>query len=341
MPKYHASSVGLLERLPLHRDQAWVGYAVAAVITFIAWGGRTLLLGVLPPGYPFLTYFPGVIITAFFFGRASGVTAGILGGLCAVYFFLPPFHSFTLTHESTLPLVFFALVVALCIYLITLLQRAAHALVRERDANLRLAETRRLLFHELQHRVSNNLQVVGALLSAQKRRVSEEAARTALDEAANRLTVIGRISRELYRADGGRAELAEFLPHLADAVLEAAGRNDIDCRFSLPSGLLLDPDRAIPLALVFTEAMANAIEHGYPDGSGAVHVAVVRTDTQHLTLTVTDDGLGIPPDFDLERADSVGLRIASQLARQLGGHFSLGPTPAGTGARARLEIPAA
>jgi two-component sensor histidine kinase len=340
MPHYSASSIGFIERLPLWRERRWLGYALALAGGGVALLARMAIAPLLPPGYPYLTFLPAIAISAFLFGVGPGVACALLCGVLALYFFVPPYGSLLVTQDALFATLFFAIVCLLFITLIAWLQKATAALAHERDANVRLAETRRLLFHELQHRVSNNLQVVGALIAAQRRKVTDDAARTALDEAANRLTVIGRISRELYRPDGGRAELGDFLPHLATAVLEASGRSDIDCHFSLPPGLLLDPDRAVPLALVFTEAMANAIEHGYPDSGGTVEISVTRPDATHVALAVEDRGRGIAPGFNLDRADSVGLRIAGQLARQLGGHFSLGAGGDGRGARAALVIPA-
>lgn len=339
MPHYSASPASFIERLPLWRDRPWRGYAGALAAVGVALPLRMAINPLLPPGYPYLTFLPAIALSAFLFGVGPGIACAMLCGMLALYFFVPPYGTLVVSRDSLFATLFFVIVCLLLITLIAWLQKAAGALARERDANVRLAETRRLLFHELQHRVSNNLQVVGALIAAQRRKVTDEAARAALDEAANRLTVIGRISRELYRPDGGRAELAEFLPRLATAVLEASGRADIDCRFALPQGLLLDPDRAVPLALVFTEAMANAIEHGYPDAGGPVQISVTRPDAAHIALAVEDQGRGIAPGFDLDRADSVGLRIAARLALQLGGSFALGAGSGGHGARASLVIP--
>jgi two-component sensor histidine kinase len=71
-----------------------------------------------------------------------------------------------------------------------------------------LADTRELLFRELQHRVSNNLQVAAGLLTMQKRQLTDVSEKTALDEAAGRLALIGRISRQLYDPSGPRSLLS-------------------------------------------------------------------------------------------------------------------------------------
>src|SRR6185295_3575503 len=109
------------------------------------------------------------------------------------YVFIPPFHSFALAPGTLLSLGFYTLVVSIDITLVHWMQRANGWLVGERERSRQLVEQRELLFRELQHRVSNNLQVVAALLALQKRDVTDERARLALDEASRRLALIGKI----------------------------------------------------------------------------------------------------------------------------------------------------
>ena len=329
-----------LERLPLATRRPWIGYGVGAALAGVALAIRLLLAGILPSGFPFLTFFPAVVTTAFLFGRGPGIWCAALSGFAAWYFLLPPVGTLTLDVGNAMALAFYVLVVAVDLFLIDLSQRFAKDILRERETNRKLAETRQLLFRELQHRVSNNLQVIGALLSAQRRRVTDPEARSAIEEAATRLTVIGQISRELYLPDGGQADMAAFLQRLIDAVLDANGRRDVECKLDAPEGLTLVPDQAVPLALVLTEALSNALEHGLPDRAGMVHISLQKEGLTRLILSVEDNGAGLPAGFSLETADQLGLRIAGQLAKQLGGHFTLGPRSDGAGARATLTVAA-
>lgn len=330
----------LLESLPMAVSQPWVGYGAAVALTAVALGIRLMFAGVLPSGFPFLTFFPAVVLTAFLFGRGPGIACAILSGVAAWYYLLPPFGTFAIDIGNGMAMAFYVLVVAVDLFLIDLSQRFAKEILRERETNRQLAETRQVLFRELQHRVSNNLQVIGALLSAQRRRVTDPEARLAIEEAATRLTVIGQISRELYLPDGGQADMAEFLRRLIDAVLQASGRSDVTCSLNVPPALTLAPDQAVPLALVMTEALSNALEHGLPARAGVVVVSLKQDGPDRLVLSVEDDGHGLPPGFSLEAADQLGLRIAGQLAKQLGGSFSLAPRAAGAGTCATLTVAA-
>ncbi|NWK98409.1 histidine kinase [Sphingobium lactosutens] len=343
MRECQSSTLGFAERLPLNRDRPWIGYLVTVVAIGIAFVVREAVDSLVPAGfYPFLAFVPVVAACAFLFGPRQGLLAATLGGALAYYFFLPPQNSLTITRNAAIGVGLYVCIGIAFVYIVALLQRALAALRAERDHSIMLAETRRLLFHELQHRVSNNLQVIGALISLQRREIENEDARAALDAASSRLAIVGRICRELYRADGKHANLPEFLPGLTGAVFEAAGRDDIHCSFDLPRDLALNPDRAVPFALMFTEAIANAIEHAYPYSGGPVKVTGTHSnaDGQRLVLTIDDEGKGLPIDFDLDAGESMGLRIAAKLARQLGGEFSLEPGLNGKGARARITMPA-
>lgn len=325
-----------VERLPLVLRRPWQAYGLTTLLCLTAFALRSAVVAWLPIGYPFVSFFPAVILSSFLFGVRPGIYAGVLCGLLSWYFFIPPRMTFAINPGVVLALGFYAIVVAVDIALIHFMQRANYNLAVERERSRALAENRELLFHELQHRVSNNLQVVAAMLSLQRRHVDHELARRALDDASARLALVGRISRALYNPSGEGQNIQAFLKTLTADVVEASGRDDIAVMVDAPGDLILEPDVAVPLALIVTEAVSNAIEHGLPHRGGTIHVGLDMSG-EAISLKVTDDGRGIAPDFDLGRA-SLGLRIASALAGQLNGRFSLQPASQG-GAVARLDLP--
>ena len=327
----------MIERLPLDR-LSWpfrLGWTVAIVaVMFLArWSATPWLL----TRFPLTAFTPAVIVVAFVFGARMGVVAMIVSLVVARYAFMEPVHAFTLTSSSAIALAFFVLTAGVAIVLVHWMQQANRALTIERVTSERLAATRELLFRELQHRVSNNLQVVAGLLALQKRRVHDAEARAALDEAVRRLTVIGRISRQLYDPSGDSRDLAGFLERLAEDVIDASGRGDIICAVNCEAGIALTPDHAVPLALIVAEAVANAIEHGLSDRTGRIDIVVAQGDARMLSIEVRDDGGALPADFALAGQDSLGLSIATMLARQIGGAFTL---HGGAMTVARLVMPA-
>lgn len=326
-----------VERLPLVPGHPVYAYGLTLLFCIAGLALRYGAEGVLPGGYPFVTFFPVVILSSFLFGVRPGIFAGIICGILSWYFFIPPFRTFTFNPGVGAAMLFYTGVVVVDIVLIHFMQRANYHLAVERERSRSLAETRELLFHELQHRVSNNLQVVAAMLALQRRHVDHDVARRALDDAASRLAVVGRISRALYDPAGQGQDMAAFLTTLVEDVMEASGRTDIIVRISAPSDLKLDPEVTVPLALIVAESVSNAIEHGLSDGAG--HITVdLSTGEDAMCLRIGDNGRGLSPDFTLGQGESLGLRIAHALAGQLGGRFSLIPAISG-GAIAQLDLP--
>jgi two-component sensor histidine kinase len=327
-----------VERLPLVLRRPIYAYLLSVFFCGIALALRLSAQRFLPIGYPFVSFFPAVILSTFLFGRRPGIFSAILCGLLSWYFFIPSSPQGGFDGAVVLALIFYAAVVAVDIALIHLMQRANFNLAVERERSRALAENRELLFHELQHRVSNNLQVVAAMLSLQRRHVDHELAARALEDAAGRLALVGRISRALYDPSDEGQDLHAFLTKLTADVVQASGREDISVSVSAPPGLTLESHVAVPLALIVAEAVSNAIEHGLPHRGGSIDVTL-EDSSGALSLKIADDGRGIAPDFEIDKGSSIGLRIASALAVQLSGKFGLHPRPEG-GALVRLDLPA-
>ena len=335
-----SNSGGWTERFPIIRLPLAGELAVAVAATAIATGARWLLDGLLPPGFPFLTYFPVVIVTAFVLGSRVGGFTAILSGGVAWYLFLPPVQSFQLSLHRSVAMLFYAFITATEVTLVHWMQRSNSSLVLARETNARLAETRSLLFRELQHRVSNNLHMVSALLTVQRRQIDDPQAKVALDEASRRLSLVGRISRQLYDPSGGAQALMPFLDQLARDIIESSGRSDVRHLVHGDTQAQLDPEAAIPLALVVAEAVANAIEHGFAGRDDCeLHIRLAQTADKHLSIEIEDNGHGLPAGFVLGGSESLGLKIATMLAGQLGGRFSLSPSTGPSGTLARLELP--
>lgn len=334
-----------LEKLPLLGARPVVRYALAAALSV----GACLLRGALdpwfPPGFPFLTFFPAVILSAFVLGRGPGILSAILCGLMAWYYFIPPFYSFGIARGTITALVFYLAVVVVDITLVHWMQNANHRLRRERershalaDTSARLAERNELLFRELQHRVSNNIQMVGAMLTLHRRGVDSDLAKKALDDAAARIGLIGRIQRQLYDIDGKDTDLVAFVQALVNDLAESDGRTRIRYHVAVAPGVVLHPDALIPFALILSEAVANATEHGFAGvDTGLIRIALER-EGDGVVLRVSDDGAGLPARFAVADSTSLGLKIALGLARQLEGTFDVLPEGGG-GTTSVLTIP--
>lgn len=326
----------LLERLPLMREQPWRRYAATLALVAAA---VLIRLAFSFGGFPFITAFPAVLVAAFLFGARAAILTAVAAGALSIWLFIPPGLAAPTVSQSSLPAAFYLLTCALIISLIHWMQTAHARLSEERRRSAALAENRELLFRELQHRVSNNLQVVAALLALQKRHVADDDARAALDEASRRLGLIGRIHRQLYEPTGERIGMAPFLRQLAADVVDSAGAPGTRLKLEVDEALDLNADAAISVALIVSEALSNAVEHGLCGAAdGTIRLAMAQTGEGGILIEVADDGPGLPDGFAPDQSPSLGLRIASTLARQLGGTFEV---VSADGAIARLTLPRA
>jgi two-component sensor histidine kinase len=312
------SSWAFERRSPLFR---W-GFAAASFAA--AAGLRFALDGQLPPGFPFLTFFPAIILTAFFAGLVEAVVIAVAAGVTAWFYFLEPVRSFALDGHSLLALGFFTLIVATDIFLVYLAHVAIARLRAPEERTRALAEARELMFMELQHRVSNHLQVVSSLLKFQRRGVTDPEAQRALDEASARLALVARIQRQLHDPASQTIDIARFLREMARDIVEAAGAGDrVEVQVEAQP-LTVEAQQAVPFGLVATELLSNAVEHGFADGrSGTIRVALSQDGDGGVTLRVCDTGRGLPEGFDLEGEPGLGMTIARQFSEQLGGRLSL------------------
>jgi len=297
------------------------GYVFAAIMALAAWALRYALNDWFPPGFPYLTFFPAVVVTAYFAGLRPAVLCAVLSGVAAWYFFIPPYQSFQVSFPTAVALTFYAFVVAVDIFFIDGMRKALRQLEEERGRYAALAESRDLLYRELHHRVSNNIQVVGSLLRLQASRQADEDARHALVEAGSRIEVIAEIQRQLHNAVGDPAPFQAFAEGVLAAAAAAAGSR---VALTVEGGEEpLHPDQATPVTLVMLESFNNALEHGFGEaGEGRVVVRLEQGLGDHV-LTVRDNGRGPPPTFDPAASESLGLRIVRAMAQQLGGRFEM------------------
>jgi two-component sensor histidine kinase len=177
---------------------------------------------------------------------------------------------------------------------------------------------------EIHHRVKNNLQTVAALLRLQARRVSLPEARAALEESVRRVSSIAVVHETLSGTLDESVRFDEIADRIAAMVTEVAAPEGVRLVRRGSFGTL-PAEVATPLAMVVTELLQNAVEHGYGESSGGlVELRVVRTEGG-LRVQVVDDGRGLPADFRLDDSDRLGLQIVRTLVEtELGGRLTLG-----------------
>lgn len=198
--------------------------------------------------------------------------------------------------------------------------------VNERTAQLKrslseqadLLTEKDVLLKEIHHRVKNNLQVVSGLLELQSKNLEDEAARDALREGRNRVRSIALIHQNLYRfEDLGSIELKRFIDDLCGEI--SGVYKKVALHIDVPS-LPLDIDTAVPIGLILNELLTNSFKYAFGAGSaGEVSIRVRALAPGRYEMSYADNGPGLPADFDIARATTLGIQLIHDLARQIGG----------------------
>jgi two-component sensor histidine kinase len=208
--------------------------------------------------------------------------------------------------------------------------------LRRRDREL---VTKDATIREIHHRVKNNLQTVAALLRLQARRIDVPEGREALEEAVRRVGSIAIVHETLSQAFDEFVDFDDVADRLRVMVAEVSSTGASVRTVREGSFGTLTAEVATPLAMVLTEVLQNAVEHGFRDGEGTVVLAAQRL-VGRLRVCVDDDGVGLPEGFDLDGSTSLGLSIVRTLVEsELDGQLEMGPAPGG-GTRVVLDIPA-
>ena len=196
---------------------------------------------------------------------------------------------------------------------------ALQASLHEKDA----------LLKEVHHRVKNNLQVVTSLLRIESRRSTVPALRTVLGDMQARIGAMALLHESLYRSGVFAAlDLGAYLTKLAhESFRTLAPDNDrVALRLALDS-VQVGMDQAMPCGLLVNELIANALKHAFPEqrlGELQIELHVVGKGPL-WRLRISDNGVGLPQDFQHRCDRSLGLQLVAELARQLAGTFETGP----------------
>ena len=183
--------------------------------------------------------------------------------------------------------------------------------------------TKDATIREIHHRVKNNLQTVSALLRLQARRIEDPGASAALNEAVRRIASIALVHETLSNSRDSSVAFDDVLDSLVTHALELSPRmNELRIDRTGQFGSL-EPRIATPLALVITELIHNALEHGLAQEGLALGIHVSSTASE-FSVTISDDGVGFPEDFDISTSPNLGLQIVRTLTEnELRGNLSL------------------
>jgi two-component sensor histidine kinase len=181
------------------------------------------------------------------------------------------------------------------------------------------------MIQEIHHRVKNNMQTIASLLRLQARRAESDEVRQALAEGITRILSVAVIHEFLAHQDARLINIRDVSQRIIAMFHEGVVARAKGIRIDLRGpNIYLPTQPATVCALVINELLQNALEHGFERDEGGVVTVRLQDDGDQITLSVDDDGVGLPPDFDLSLATSLGLQIVRTLATSdLKGRFEL------------------
>jgi two-component sensor histidine kinase len=204
----------------------------------------------------------------------------------------------------------------------------------------------RNLMAEANHRIANSLAVLSALVKRQAvelddaRPLSRSEVRRLLDDVRGRVDAVARLHRTLSSpAAGTSLELGGYLHDLASELVSSlSSPNAVSLHFMCELGCRLEPARALYVGLIVCELITNSLKYAHPAGVHGEIMVRCRREPAGLMIDVSDDGVGLPENFDIGCKGSSGLDLMRSLAQQIGATLVF--EDGGLGFRCAIHVPA-
>ncbi|MDO8895136.1 PAS domain S-box protein [Nitrosomonas sp.] len=192
---------------------------------------------------------------------------------------------------------------------------------KQQEEQLKAALKEKDLFlAEIHHRVKNNLQIIDSLLGMQSDLLFNSTAISVLKESQNRVKSMALIHQILYESsDFSRVDFSSVTQSLVDSLSTSYAIDTSRIRINIDvDQVFLSIDTSIPLGLILNELCSNAMKYAFPEnGSGNINITLKHLNSEILQVLITDNGIGIPEELDIENIASLGLQLVHLLSEQI------------------------
>ncbi|MGC9516222.1 MAG: sensor histidine kinase [Methanomicrobiales archaeon] len=182
-----------------------------------------------------------------------------------------------------------------------------------------------MLLGEIHHRVKNNLQIISSLLNLQSMHIKDPQDKDLFTESQNRVKSMAIIHEKLYQSQNfTKINLKDYTNSLVKDIMGTYMIDPDQIKIDINAeNIELNLETAIPSGLIINELITNSIKHAFPDGQeGKIDVYFEKKDNKYI-LKIADNGVGFPPNLDLENAQTLGLELVNNLIKQLDGSIEL------------------
>ncbi|MBL4709857.1 MAG: PAS domain S-box protein, partial [Flavobacteriales bacterium] len=182
-----------------------------------------------------------------------------------------------------------------------------------------------ILLKEVHHRVKNNMQVISSILNLQSSYVTDQRVLDALRESQNRIRAMASIHERLYRTKNlSDIKFSSYIKDLAESLVNTyeLSNTSVKLVFSLDE-VFLSLNTAIPCGLILNELISNSLKYAFKDrNEGVIDIKLIR-EREKISLSLSDDGIGIPDNVNVENTDTLGLQLVYTLVEQIEGELKV------------------
>jgi PAS domain S-box-containing protein len=183
-----------------------------------------------------------------------------------------------------------------------------------------------ILLKEIHHRVKNNLQIISSLLDLQLETTKDRETIDLLQDSKSRIHSMAMVHENLYQSkDLAQINIYDYVRDIVEYFFNIYGSSlsQVHYEIEIPELFIL-MDSAVPLGLILTELISNALKYAFPDDrDGRINISMTPEPPNHLTVIFSDNGIGLPPNLDIRQVETLGLQLVNLLTRQLNGNLTV------------------
>ncbi len=213
----------------------------------------------------------------------------------------------------------------------------AYARIIQTEKELkRLMKEKEILIKEVHHRVKNNFMIVSGLLNLQAHKIDDEKTKTIFNESRDRINTMAMIHKQLYNSENlAEVCFSDYIENLVTNLYQSYVENTENVNLKLQlEDVPIELDKAITCGLIISELVTNTFKYAFTkseSGKGEVLVSLKKINKNQLEILVQDNGPGMPEEFDIQKSDSLGLKLVNMLGKnQLGGELKIKSDDNGT-----------
>jgi two-component sensor histidine kinase len=187
-----------------------------------------------------------------------------------------------------------------------------------------------VLLKEIHHRVKNNLQVISSLLYLSSKKIKDKSVQDMFKESQNRVKSIALVHERLYQSkDLGKIDFKEYVTRLTDDLFRSYAVNQSVIKLIITiNNIFISIDTAVPCGLIINEIISNSLKYAFPESeelnkSCEIKIEFERDENNESLLSISDNGIGLPPGMDIRKTKSLGLQLVDTLIDQLEGTLEI------------------